>query len=84
MVSGAASAEIAAASRILWGHCAGDSHTYDGPNLSLRTRPTIPILSGRTLRHDRVKALQVGADELLLIVDTGETTSGILSGKLFE
>ena len=30
------------------------------------------------------KALQKGADVLLLIVDTGETTSGVIPGKLFE
>jgi len=30
------------------------------------------------------KALQKGADVLLLIVDTGKTTSGVIPGKLFE
>ncbi len=34
--------------------------------------------------YGRSKALQKGADALLLIVDTGETTSGVLPGKLFE
>lgn len=34
--------------------------------------------------YARSKALQLGADALLLIVDTGETTSGVLPGKLFE
>lgn len=34
--------------------------------------------------YDRSKALQKGADALLLIVDGGETTSGVIPGKLFE
>jgi glycosyltransferase involved in cell wall biosynthesis len=34
--------------------------------------------------YSRSKALQKGADALLLIVDTGETTSGVIPGKLFE
>lgn len=32
----------------------------------------------------RSKALQKGADALLLIVDSGETSSGVIPGKLFE
>ncbi|MBI4523152.1 MAG: glycosyltransferase [Deltaproteobacteria bacterium] len=34
--------------------------------------------------YARSKELQVQADVLLLIVDTGETTSGVIPGKLFE
>lgn len=34
--------------------------------------------------YRRSKALQKGADVLLLIVDGGETTSGVIPGKLFE
>ena len=34
--------------------------------------------------YQRSKALQKGADVLLLIVDGGETTSGVIPGKLFE
>jgi len=34
--------------------------------------------------YERSKALQKGADALLLIVDGGETTSGVIPGKLFE
>ncbi|MCG5497532.1 glycosyltransferase [Ectothiorhodospira variabilis] len=34
--------------------------------------------------YARSKALQKGADVLLLIVDGGETTSGVIPGKLFE
>ena len=34
--------------------------------------------------YDRSKALQLGADALLLIVDSGETSSGVIPGKLFE
>jgi len=34
--------------------------------------------------YSRSKALQKGADALLLIVDVGETTSGVIPGKLFE
>lgn len=34
--------------------------------------------------YARSKALQKGADALLLIVDVGETTSGVIPGKLFE
>ncbi|HCB12073.1 MAG TPA: hypothetical protein DEP36_00675, partial [Gammaproteobacteria bacterium] len=34
--------------------------------------------------YQRSKALQKGADVLLLIVDRGETTSGVIPGKLFE
>lgn len=34
--------------------------------------------------YERSKALQKGADALLLIVDTGETTTGVIPGKLFE
>jgi len=34
--------------------------------------------------YSQSKAVQKGADILLLIVDTGETTSGVLPGKLFE
>ncbi|WP_025321619.1 glycosyltransferase family 4 protein [Deferrisoma camini] len=34
--------------------------------------------------YQRSKALQKGADALLMIVDTGETTAGVLPGKLFE
>lgn len=36
------------------------------------------------VRYERSKALQKGADSLLLIVDSGETTSGVVPGKLFE
>lgn len=34
--------------------------------------------------YARSKALQKGADALLLIVDGGETSSGVIPGKLFE
>lgn len=34
--------------------------------------------------YSRSKALQKGADALLLIVDSGETSSGVIPGKLFE
>ena len=34
--------------------------------------------------YERSKALQKGADALLLIVDSGETSSGVIPGKLFE
>lgn len=34
--------------------------------------------------YERSKALQMGADALLLIVDSGETSSGVIPGKLFE
>ncbi|MEZ7895515.1 MAG: glycosyltransferase [Thauera sp.] len=34
--------------------------------------------------YARSKALQKGADALLLIVDSGETSSGVIPGKLFE
>jgi glycosyltransferase involved in cell wall biosynthesis len=34
--------------------------------------------------YEKAKKLQVEADILLLIVDTGETTSGVIPGKLFE
>jgi len=34
--------------------------------------------------YARSKALQKGADLLLLIVDRGETTSGVIPGKVFE
>jgi glycosyltransferase involved in cell wall biosynthesis len=34
--------------------------------------------------YARSKAIQKGADALLLIVDGGETTSGVIPGKLFE
>ncbi len=34
--------------------------------------------------YARSKALQMGADALLLIVDAGETSSGVIPGKLFE
>lgn len=34
--------------------------------------------------YEEAKALQANADVLLLIVDTGETTSGVIPGKLFE
>lgn len=34
--------------------------------------------------YERSKSLQKGADALLLIVDGGETTSGVIPGKLFE
>lgn len=34
--------------------------------------------------YQRSKALQKGADALLLIVDSGETSSGVIPGKLFE
>lgn len=34
--------------------------------------------------YKRSKALQLGAGALLMIVDTGKTTSGVIPGKLFE
>ncbi|HSK41403.1 MAG TPA: glycosyltransferase [Arenibaculum sp.] len=34
--------------------------------------------------HAEAKAAQVNADYLLLIVDTGETSDGVIPGKLFE
>jgi glycosyltransferase involved in cell wall biosynthesis len=34
--------------------------------------------------YSRAKQIQVDASVLLLIVDTGETTSGVIPGKLFE
>jgi len=42
----------------------------------VRFHPDVPF--------QKSKALQKGADVLLLIVDTGETTSGVIPGKLFE
>lgn len=47
-----------------------------GLNGVVRFHPDVPF--------EKSKALQKGADVLLLIVDTGETTSGVIPGKLFE
>ena len=38
----------------------------------------------RDVPYTESKEIQVSADVLLLIVDTGETTSGVIPGKLFE
>jgi glycosyltransferase involved in cell wall biosynthesis len=43
---------------------------------TVRFHPDVP--------YQRSKALQLGADALLLIVDSGETSSGVIPGKLFE
>lgn len=42
----------------------------------VRFHPDVP--------YARSKALQKGADALLLIVDAGDTSSGVIPGKLFE
>lgn len=61
------------------------------PEIALRMQALVEEFSLSEVVHffpdvsyQRSKALQKGADALLLIVDSGETSSGVIPGKLFE